>query len=252
MRTSARWPALLSLTLCATLALAACGGDDDPDPTPEPEPEQTGAAAQEGTDGQPADDDAADSGDEPFAETQLVDVAGNEVGRVSFAETEDDEGVRVQVEAWDLGPGFRGVSIHEHGVCEVQSPNEWGQIGDFFSAGGSLEGDSEQDMDVIDGEDELETDPPQAAEAEGEVAHPDRAGNLPNLLINEDESGYLEVVTDRLSQELLLDGEGRAVIIHSAPDNHGNVPPRYAPYGPDAESLTTGDTGDRVACGVVD
>jgi superoxide dismutase, Cu-Zn family len=253
MQTSEPRPALISLTLSAALLLAACGNGDEAELSPEPEPDQeTAAAAAEGSDKDPTRDDAADPSDEPFAEAELADVAGNDVGRISFAEAEDDAGVRVRLEAWGLGPGFRGVSIHERGACEVQSTNELGQFGDFYSAGGSLEGDPVQDMDVIEGEDGLEEETPGVADAEGEVAHTDRAGSLPNLLINEDESGYLEVVTDRLSEELLLEGDGRAVIIHSAPDHHGNVPERYAPYGPDPESQMTGDTGERVACGVVD
>ncbi|RJN31837.1 superoxide dismutase family protein [Nesterenkonia natronophila] len=253
MQTSRPRPALIPLTLSAILLLAACGNDDDADSSPEPEPDQeTATAADEGTDEGSTHEDSADPSDEPFAEAELADVAGNDVGRISFAEAEEDAGVQVRLEAWGLGPGFRGVSIHERGACEAQSTNELGQIGDFYSAGGSLKGDHVEDMDVIEGEGELEAETPGVADAEGEVAHTDRAGSLPNLLVNEDESGYLEVVTDRLSEDLLLEGDGRAVIIHSAPDHHGNVPERYAPYGPDVVSETTGDTGDRVACGVVE
>ena len=47
---------------------------------------------------------------------------------------------------------------------------------------------------------------------------------------------------------------GLTLIIHEDPDNFGNIPPRYtlngAP-GPDQETLATGDSGKRVACGVI-
>ena len=253
MHTSLRWPARSAVTLCAALFLTSCG-DDHASPAPEPEPEQeTAPATPEGSEENPSGDDSAeessDSSTEPFAEADLMDVAGNEVGHVSFTSAEEDAGVRVRFEARNLGPGFRGVSIHESGLCEVQSVNEWGQIGDFYSAGGHLQGELEPDTGVVEGEDELESVAP---EEEPANEHPDRAGNLPNLLINQDESGQFEVVTDRLSEELLLEGDGTAVIIHSQPDHHGNLPERYAPYGPDDESRATGDTGDRLACGVVD
>jgi hypothetical protein len=62
MQTSDPRPALISLTFCAVLLLAACGNGDEVDSSPEP--------------------------DESFAEAELADVAGNDVGRISFAEEE--------------------------------------------------------------------------------------------------------------------------------------------------------------------
>lgn len=60
----------------------------------------------------------------------------------------------------------------------------------------------------------------------------------------------MTVATDRISAEDLLDDDGAALIIHDNPDNYGNIPERYAPDGPDEETLSTGDAGDRQACGV--
>jgi Cu-Zn family superoxide dismutase len=41
------------------------------------------------------------------------------------------------------------------------------------------------------------------------------------------------------------------VIVHASPDNYANIPTaRYTP-APDATTLSTGDAGGRVACGVV-
>jgi superoxide dismutase, Cu-Zn family len=39
------------------------------------------------------------------------------------------------------------------------------------------------------------------------------------------------------------------VMVHSGPDNFANIPPRYGT--PDQETLDTGDSGSRIACGVV-
>ena len=44
-------------------------------------------------------------------------------------------------------------------------------------------------------------------------------------------------------------------MIHAMRDNQANIPDRYRSKGkgagPDAETLDTGDAGDRVACGVI-
>ena len=47
----------------------------------------------------------------------------------------------------------------------------------------------------------------------------------------------------------LRDADGSALIVHAGPDNFANIPPRYGT--PDADTLATGDSGARAACGVV-
>ena len=65
--------------------------------------------------------------------------------------------------------------------------------------------------------------------------------------------GELTTVTDRFGvADLLADDDGSAVMVHSGPDNYANIPERYAPEGPDADTLGTGDAGSRLACGVVE
>lgn len=296
MKTSHRLPTLAAATLTSALLLTSCGGNEDAADSAQTESEQADGApeasppAAEGSDGQTGESD-----DDPvFGTAELVDVAGNPVGTVTLAEADAEaeeaglSGVRVAVEVQDLAPGFRGISIHENGLCEPQSANEWGQIGDFYSAGGHLEGEPEPEPEVIEGEEELEVpeedngdsptpesrgetfrgvgpagdvapqpqpepepEPQPEPEADDQTGHPHRAGNLPNIMVNESGAGYLELITDRLDQELLLEDDGRAVILHSEPDHHGNIPQRYAPYGPDDESQVTGDTGARIACGVI-
>lgn len=301
----------------ALLLLTACGADDDEDVNNDSAaPETTAAPGQETPTSQEetsGDDAEGDAEDEVFATAEIVDVAGNPIGTFSAAEAEGG-GVRLIAEVQDRAEGFRAIAVHENGVCETQSTDADGQIGDYYSAGEVLTGTVEDDPGVAEGEDELaetpaeETDeaedtggeapqqpespggadqptapeggedpnaaaelivepvgqlpgqgavPPQPEtqpqpEAQEEIPRAERAGALPNLLINEDGTGHLEVISARLSEEALLEGEGTAVIIYTGADHHGNVPERYAPYGPDAGSLMTGDAGQRAACGVLE
>lgn len=300
----------------ALLLLTACGADDDEDVNNDSAaPETTAAPGQETPTSQEetsGDDAEGDAEDEVFATAEIVDVAGNPIGTFSAAEAEGG-GVRLIAEVQDRAEGFRAIAVHENGVCETQSTDADGQIGDYYSAGEVLTGTVEDDPGVAEGEDELaetpaeETDEaedtggeaPQQPESPGgadqptapeggedpnaaaelivepagqlpaqgqapaqpetqqppeadEVPRADRAGTLPNLLINPDGTGHLEVVSARLSEEELLQDDGTAVIIYTEADHHGNVPQRYAPYGPDAQSSATGDAGQRAACGVLE
>lgn len=157
----------------------------------------------------------------------LQDAEGAEVGTVSFSEV--SAGTEVVVEVQGLEPGFYGLHVHGTGLCEPDSaaPDDPGTTGAFLSAGGHLGGE--------------------------EAEHPDHAGDLPSLYVTEDGLGFLTTVTDRFGvQDLAADDDGSAVMIHSGPDNYANIPERYAPDGPDEDTLGTGDAGSRLACGVVE
>jgi Cu-Zn family superoxide dismutase len=83
--------------------------------------------------------------------------------------------------------------------------------------------------------------------------HGHHQGDLPSVLIQADGSGRAHSVTGRFRPGAL---EGRAVILHAGPDNLANVPDRYSTgtppaAGPDAATKATGDSGGRIACGVI-
>lgn len=162
----------------------------------------------------------------PAAAAQVQDGDGTELGTAEF--TEVDGGMEVRVDLSELEPGHHGLHIHEIGLCEPGStaPDDPSQTGDFLSAGGHLGGD--------------------------ESEHPDHAGDLPSLLVDEDGTAQLTFVTDRLTAQDLLDEDGSALMVHSDPDNFANIPERYAPDGPDEDSTSAGDAGDRAACGVLE
>ncbi|GAA4283469.1 hypothetical protein GCM10022261_10000 [Brevibacterium daeguense] len=56
----------------------------------------------------------------------------------------------------------------------------------------------------------------------------------------------MTIVTHRVDRAMLLDDDGSSVMIHADPDNFGNVP-----GGGDEDTASTGNAGDRLACGVV-
>jgi Cu-Zn family superoxide dismutase len=146
------------------------------------------------------------------ARADLVDGQGRALGQVTFTEA----GGRVVVDASlrGLPPGFHGFHIHATGKCEPP----------FTTAGGHL--------------------------AIGDQGHPSHAGDQPVLLVLADGSAELRFATDRYRLTDLLGAEGRAVIVHAAADNYGNVPSRYAP-AVDENTARTGDAGDRSGCGVI-
>lgn len=130
-----------------------------------------------------------------------------------------------------LSPGFHGVHIHQVGKCEPHSVAPTGGApGDFLSAGGHFQ-------------------------APGHVADPS-SGGLSSLQVRNDGSAMLVTTTDAFTMADLLTGQQTAIIIHAGADNFANIPPeRYnqangAP-GPDQMTMSTGDAGKRVACGVI-
>ena len=149
-----------------------------------------------------------------LASATLRNAAGERIGRVRMRERRRDGEVRVLVRVHDLPPGFHGFHIHTTGRCDAPA---------FTTAGGHLN--------------------PAGA------THNAHAGDLPSLLVKADGTAKLAAATDRFSIADLRDADGSAVMVHSGPDNFANIPPRYGT--PDQETLNTGDSGMRVACGVV-
>ena len=130
-----------------------------------------------------------------------------------------------------LTPGFHGVHIHKTGKCEPNSTAPTGGApGDFLSAGGHFQ-------------------------APGHSNEP-ASGNLTSLQVRKDGVGMLVTTTDAFAMEDLLTGEKTAIIIHAGADNFQNIPrDRYNQVngtpGPDETTMSTGDAGKRVACGVI-
>lgn len=111
-----------------------------------------------------------------------------------------------------LSPGFHGLQIHSVGKCEANSPAPTGGAsGDFNSAG-----------DVF-----------QAPDHTGYPA----SGELTALQVRPDGAAKLVTTTSAFTAAELKNGSGTALIVHQDPDTLGDNPP--------------GDSGKRVACGVI-
>ncbi|SFL72792.1 superoxide dismutase family protein [Geodermatophilus ruber] len=155
----------------------------------------------------------------------LNDPEGTRVGNAIFTDTVN--GTQVRVEASGLPPGFHGMHLHEVGVCEPNSadPSDPSQTGNFLSAG------------------------PHLGSADG--PHPQHTGDLPTLEVNARGFGSTSSLMRVENLEDLLKGDGTSLIIHADPDNLAHIPPRYPPGGPDQETQKAGDSGARIACGVL-
>ena len=146
------------------------------------------------------------------ASASLIDTNGEQVGLGLFMQ--EGEHVFVQAVVYGMPPGFHGIHLHETGLCETP---------DFTSAGPHYNPD--------------------------DVQHPDHAGDFPNLLLLDGGVGFLSFHTDRFSVDEILSGDGSALIVHENQNNFANIPERYG--DPDEETLSAGDSGARLACGVV-
>ena len=126
---------------------------------------------------------------------------------------EDAGGVRVLVKAEKLSPGLHGLHLHAVGKCD---PPDFTSAGGHFNPAGKQHG---------------------LASPAG--AH---AGDLPNLPIGADGTGTLHYLTTLVTlgsgPTSLFDADGTGVVIHAGPDDHRSDP--------------TGNSGGRVACGVID
>ena len=164
--------------------------------------------------------------------THLKAPDGTEVATATF---EFDAGyVKVTVQTTGTGhltPGFHGLHIHKVGKCEPKSgAPTGGAAGDFNSAGGHYH-------------------------APGHTAG-HASGDLTSLQVRKDGAALLVTTTDGFTKDDLLAGDGTAIVIHGGADNFANIPPeRYTQVngspGPDETTISTGDAGKRVACGVI-
>ncbi|PYN09771.1 MAG: superoxide dismutase [Candidatus Rokuibacteriota bacterium] len=120
--------------------------------------------------------------------------------------------VRILVEAKGLPPGPHGAHIHAVGKCD---PPDFNSAGPHFNPTNKQHG---------------------ALNPQGS-----HAGDLPNLTVGPDGTGRMETTTEQLSlgsgPSSVWDADGSALVVHANADDFKTDP--------------TGNSGARVACGVL-
>lgn len=157
-------------------------------------------------------DEMDEDEDQLIVKVDLMDSDGDSIGTAEL--TDEDDGVQVKLNAKGVSEGAHGIHFHEVGKCEVP---------DFESAGGHFNpADTSHGLDHKEGP---------------------HAGDLPNLNVGEDgevdEEFLAEDVTLKSGEEnSLLQEGGTALIIHAEAD--------------DGKTQPSGDSGDRIVCGVIE
>ncbi|WP_342542882.1 superoxide dismutase family protein [Paenisporosarcina sp. FSL H8-0542] len=143
--------------------------------------------------------------------TTIVDATGKGIGSAELTETES--GVRIHLMLKGLTPGVKAVHFHEVGKCEYPK---------FTTSGSHVN--------------------PAKKQHGFENPKGFHAGDLPNLTVNENGEVDLEITSPHVTLEKgksnsLLDDDGSALVIHEKADDYVTDP--------------SGNSGDRIACGVL-
>ena len=145
------------------------------------------------------------------ASATLVDANGRTVGTVQLVEQPAGR-VALTGTLHDLPPGSHGIHLHAVGQCDGPA---FASAGAHFNPGARKHG-----LDSPEGP---------------------HAGDLPMVVVAADGNATLNATTDRVTlgdgPTSLLDADGSALVLHAAPDDQRTDP--------------TGNSGARIACGVV-
>ncbi|MCR8657172.1 superoxide dismutase family protein [Paenibacillus endoradicis] len=141
----------------------------------------------------------------------IINTEGKNIGTASLVQ--DDENVRIHVQAAHLTPGVHGIHIHENGLCDPP---------DFKTAGGHFNPINHQHG--FNNEKGFHN------------------GDLPNIEVSSDGTVDVELVTSVVTLKKgeansLLKKKGTSLIIHADPDDYVTDP--------------AGNSGARIACGVI-
>ena len=147
-------------------------------------------------------------------------------GVSGFATFAEDAGgvVHVNVKVSGLAAGLHGAHIHTIGSCTDLAGVAFGGAGGHFNPHGA----------------------PHGEHTRGEHAE-HHAGDLPNLVANDDGQGRLNTASAHFTlahdvAESLFDANGSAIVVHANQDDYVT---QSGPLGP-------GNSGPRIACGVIE
>jgi len=148
------------------------------------------------------------------ANATIVNAAGDERGTAELWQ-DRDKIVHVEVQVMNLPPGPHGIHFHAVGKCDGSGSTPFATSAAHYNPLGRQHG----------------LDNP---------AGP-HAGDAPNFSVAADGTGRASFTTDRVSltegSTSLLDADGSAIVIHASADDQTSQP--------------AGNSGARIACGVV-
>ena len=144
----------------------------------------------------------------------IVNAAGEETGRADIWQDRDNV-VHVNVQVSGMPPGPHGIHFHAMGVCDASGATAFASAGAHYNPLGRQHG----------------LDNP---------AGP-HGGDAPNFTVSATGTGQATFTTDRISltegSTSLFDNDGSAIVVHAAADDQISQP--------------AGNSGGRIACGVV-
>ncbi|RKD76461.1 Cu-Zn family superoxide dismutase [Sinobaca qinghaiensis] len=161
------------------------------------------------------DDEIASEGGQYTASVDMINSEEEEAGTAEIVQAEDGN-VTIQLDLSGLpADSTHGIHLHQTGECTAP---------DFESAGDHFN----------------PTDAEHGTDSEGGP----HVGDLPN--IETDENGEVtteldasdEIIVDRMEDNSLFDDDNTALVVHENADDY--------------ETQPSGDSGDRIACGVVE
>ncbi len=159
----------------------------------------------------------------------VMDVDGNELGVLTFVAVGDTGMVRIVGELQGLEPGEHGFHIHEAGVCDPSGDEPFSSAGGHFNPTDAMHGPGPEGMTSTD----------MASPVAMGESH---AGDLGNITVEDDGTVFITVTTDQVSLDpgapnTLADADGSAIVVHQGADDFTSQP--------------SGDSGPRIACGVI-
>lgn len=153
----------------------------------------------------PSTPDASGATDDTRAVADLQTANGKAAGKATAAAMNGSVMLTLQVEG--LPPGQHGVHVHMTGKCDAPK---------FESAGAHWN--------------------PAGMQHGLEAPKGQHAGDMPNLVVEENGRGTLAYQLKGATFAGLMDGDGSAMVVHASADDQKTDP--------------SGNSGDRIACGI--
>ncbi|MDA8523642.1 superoxide dismutase family protein [Acidovorax sp. NCPPB 4044] len=157
------------------------------------------------------------------ANVALKTASGAPAGRALLRELPQGGGVEIAIEVQDMAPGAHGFHIHAHGACAPGPDAATGKVVEFGAAGGHFD--------------------PYMTRNHGRPGQPPQeahAGEAPNIQVGANRQGTLRFTHPHVtlqpgSKTSVL---GRTLIVHDKEDDYASDP--------------AGNSGDRLACGLIE